>query len=289
MHMLTDSHMDWLYPRLLKHVMKHGEEAAPRSQKTREVRPFIFQLTNPVNRLVTLPERKVNYAFALVESFQFVCGYTDGVQLTRYNSNIKNWLDPKTGNTEASYGELTRDQVLYVANILERDPDSRQAVMSIYNGHEHQKPMLNVPCTCTLQFFVRNGQLELTVYMRSNDLWWGVPYDVFQFTAMQEMIASHLDLPLGTYTHIAGSGHIYEPFFEKATAIADQYDRQPVYPQEPLFFENTDLHSTRVDAEAVLTEERAYPEVIGYLPVKFQEHLATLVDYRKRKESRERR
>ena len=46
--------------------------------------------------------------------------------------------------------------------------------------------------------------------MRSNDLWTGFPYDVFQFTAMQILMSMELGLELGSYTHIAGSLHLYE-------------------------------------------------------------------------------
>jgi thymidylate synthase len=46
--------------------------------------------------------------------------------------------------------------------------------------------------------------------MRSNDIWMGFPYDVFSFTAMQCLMAMELGLGIGTYTHIAGSLHLYE-------------------------------------------------------------------------------
>lgn len=226
---LVASHMNNLYPLILQHILKNGEQVSPRGQLTREIRPLSFTLTNPLNRFITLRERNANYAFALLEALQFIGGTTSGEQQARYNSNIKNWLGAKDGQIEAPYGVLTADQVPYVVDTLAADPDSRQALLSIYHGPEHQKPMLNVPCTCTLQFFVRNDKLELVVYMRSNDLWWGVPYDVFQFTTMQEMIALALGKELGPYTHIAGSSHIYEPFFEKAQKLVDNRCPHPEF------------------------------------------------------------
>ena len=50
----------------------------------------------------------------------------------------------------------------------------------------------------------------MTTYMRSNDIWMGFPYDVFQFTAMQILLSMQLGVELGTYTHISGSLHLYE-------------------------------------------------------------------------------
>lgn len=56
----------------------------------------------------------------------------------------------------------------------------------------------------------------MTTYMRSNDLWFGFPYDVFQFTCMQILMSMELELELGTYTHIAGSLHLYERDYRKS-------------------------------------------------------------------------
>ena len=52
--------------------------------------------------------------------------------------------------------------------------------------------------------------------MRSNDLWLGFPYDVFQFTCMQVLMSMELGIELGSYTHIAGSLHMYKRDFDKA-------------------------------------------------------------------------
>lgn len=209
-----------MYRRLLEYVLDEGERTAPRGEATLEVRPLVFTLLKPYNRLVTFKGRGLNSAFALVEAFQLIAGITDGEQQVRFNSNISNWLG-EDGQIEAPYGVAIRDQLPEVIRLLQRDPDSRQAVVTVYDGKEHFRPMKNVPCTCDLQFFVRKGELEMIAHMRSNDLWWGMPYDVFQFTALQEAVAAAVGRPVGKYTHLAGSGHLYEPFFAKARALVD--------------------------------------------------------------------
>ncbi len=268
-------------------VLTWGEESSPRGQKTREVRPFVFQLRNPVNRLVTLPGRKVNEAFAIVEAFQLVAGECDTDQQVRFNSNIGSWLN-EFGDIEVPYGLAVRDQLQGVLEVLRADPDTRQAVLSIYNGREHRRELRNVPCTCTLQFFVRNGRLEMTVYMRSNDLWWGLPYDVFQFTALQEMVAKALSLPMGTYTHVAGSGHLYEPFYEKASELVGAGWQAETFGS--LFSPDEDFEETRRHVKTVLTCERAAHLGQGMLalepdlPDHYRTLLQTLIDYNSRKQ-----
>jgi thymidylate synthase len=100
------------------------------------------------------------------------------------------------------------DQWEYVKNMLLSDLNSRQAVLHIKTASN--KPSKDVNCTVCLQFLVRDGKLHATTYMRSNDIWMGFPYDVFSFTAMQCKMAMELGVGIGTYTHIAGSLHLYE-------------------------------------------------------------------------------
>lgn len=109
------------------------------------------------------------------------------------------------------------DQLAMVEEILKDNHESRQAVINIKPAVDlrHYKTK-DLNCTVCLQFLIRNDKLYMTTYMRSNDLWMGFPNDVFQFTCMQIWLAMRLGVKLGTYTHIAGSLHLYERDYLKA-------------------------------------------------------------------------
>jgi len=55
--------------------------------------------------------------------------------------------------------------------------------------------------------------------MRSNDVYVGLPHDVFSFTMLQEILCATLEVELGTYKHMVGSLHLYE----KDTAAAEDF------------------------------------------------------------------
>ncbi|MNP18299.1 Thymidylate synthase [compost metagenome] len=57
--------------------------------------------------------------------------------------------------------------------------------------------------------------------MRSNDIYLGMPYDIFSFTMLQEMLALELNVELGSYTHMVGSLHIYEKHFNIFDSLAE--------------------------------------------------------------------
>lgn len=102
---------------------------------------------------------------------------------------------------------------------LRDNQNSRQVVLHIKEARNLiDNPTKDLNCTVCLQLFIREGKLYMTTYMRSNDLWMGFPYDVFQFTCLQTLLAMELDVELGTYTHIAGSLHLYERDYTKGEA-----------------------------------------------------------------------
>lgn len=98
--------------------------------------------------------------------------------------------------------------------LLKKHPETRQAVIHIKEASD--KASKDVNCTVYLQLFIRDGKLIMHTHMRSNDLWMGFPYDIFQFTFIQVLMAMELDLELGEYVHIVDSLHLYKRDYEKA-------------------------------------------------------------------------
>jgi thymidylate synthase len=78
-----------------------------------------------------------------------------------------------------------------------------------------------------MQFFVRERKLDAVVYMRSNDIYLGLPYDVFVFTMLQELFALELGLELGRYHHMVGSLHLYEADIVKARNVLASPSTRP--------------------------------------------------------------
>lgn len=108
------------------------------------------------------------------------------------------------------------NQLANVSGLLRRNPASRKAVVQLFDAPDIMEEHKHIPCTCTLQFMIRGNELQMFTYMRSNDVLWGLPRDVFSFTMLQEIMARALSVELGTYKHAVGSLHLYDR--SKATA-----------------------------------------------------------------------
>ena len=124
------------------------------------------------------------------------------------------------GFFHGAYGPRTRGQYDAMIDRLKADPDSRQAVVTIWNPQwDLVDSKKDYPCTILHQFRIRDNKLNMSVYMRSNDVWLGAAYDFFQFTRVQIAMASVLGIEPGTYAHHVGSLHLYEDNYDMAEAL----------------------------------------------------------------------
>jgi len=202
--------------RLVRHVYNKGTEI----NGTKELINFSFKIKNPIDRLVSV-ERKINFPFAVAEWLAMVtCDGRLSFFKTFINdydkySTDKKFIDGAYGLRISDWGKS--NQIEAAISELAAFNNSRRAVISIFNGSiDLVSKDLWIPCTETFQFLIRDNKLHMIVNMRSNDVYLGVPYDIFSFTMIQEYIAMRLGVPLGTYFHNAGSFHIYERQYQKA-------------------------------------------------------------------------
>lgn len=204
-----------VYEKLLKNVLENGEEVEPRGKLTKEVIQETFCIEDPNYSLIDIPGRNFSLVHAILESLLLVTT-NDTVKVAgHFNERIKNYSDD--GKVlYGAYGRRISPYILSMITKLKEDKDSRQAVLTIHNVKDIVAETKDVPCTITLQFTVRNNKLNMHVYMRSNDLIWGTPYDVFVFTTLQKIVANTMNIKIGKYYHTATSLHIYEDYFEKA-------------------------------------------------------------------------
>jgi len=218
MHVVEDSSADGLFAQLTTLVLGNGIPVSPRGIPTIDVGPTTCVLTNPRSRIVTAEARKINPGFMFADALSLLAGGGSD-WIFGYNQRLREFTDG--GRLHGEYGPRLRDwygvdQLAAVRNRLAQDPASRRACVVLYDPARDFGDSRDIPCTVTMHFVVRDSKLTATTFMRSQDLWLGFPYDVFNFTLLQEVIASSLGLELGPYTHITSALHLYESDLAKA-------------------------------------------------------------------------
>ncbi|MFE0187617.1 thymidylate synthase [Streptomyces sp. NPDC059008] len=204
-------------------LAKGGEKVSPRGMGTREILDVSMRLTQPRARLLYAPPvRLVNPAFAVAETVWHLSG-SDAPWIFDYNTRLRRYADD--GLLRGAYGPRMRnwagevDQLHRIVEILQDDPDSRRATIQLYDPARDAAGHKDVPCTLGFRFHMRSGRLHMSTTMRGQDVWIGMPYDLFFFTTLHELVAGWLGADLGDYHHHVDSLHIYEHDLEKADAL----------------------------------------------------------------------
>ena len=176
-----------------------------------------FYIENPLDHEIENKERKWNPVYAEAEWQWYLSGDRNIAKLAELYGKVpeiwKRMAFPN-GNVNSNYGWQWRrnDQIDYVINLLKNEPDTRQAVITILDMKEHDTFAFDTPCTYAVQFTILNNKLNMSVVMRSNDLWFGFCNDQYQFSKLQHYIWNRLnikDLEIGTYFHYAHNLHLY--------------------------------------------------------------------------------
>jgi thymidylate synthase len=211
MHISADTFDDLLRDVLKRLVRKASSIRVTRGDTT-EIAGVLLELSNPLARLSRTENKRVLFS-GLGELLWYLAGSKE-VQFIQYyvSRYAKESEDGKT--IYGAYGPRLvrprgRDQITNVLKLLKARPNTRRAVIQLFDAADLAVHHTDVPCTCTLQFLIRNGRLHLLTSMRSNDAYIGLPHDVFAFTMLQEIMARSLHVEVGSYKHVVGSLHLY--------------------------------------------------------------------------------
>jgi thymidylate synthase len=217
---------------LLDTLLLTGTEIAPtsmggdwrgRTTKERLCVQTVVPMTRPV---VLCPGRRLRYRFMAAETAWILSGDNRVGAISAFAPALVKLSDD--GRTmSGAYGPPFIDQLSFVTRALAKDPASRQAVISLWRPSPALG--LEIPCTLSLQFLIREGAIHTHVAMRSSDVWLGLPYDWHAFSMMTAYLvlvlrATYPDLRLGLLTVTAGSQHLYAIDWENAQACADRTD-----------------------------------------------------------------
>jgi len=242
-----------MYLQSFQAIKLEGRDITVRGQGCREMRsPVVFEYLKPGYCWMHIPGRRFNPFFALAEVVWILSGRNDVKWLAYFNSKVAQFSDD--GHTfHGAYGERLRawprlyfpstvsdpadpryldkvpiDQFKEVVDKLEADPVTRQAVMSLWDPARDNEPgHRDYPCNSIVYLSLRDGKLDMTVVIRSNDLIWGVPYNAVQFSHIHAYIAGWLNCRIGTLTYFIQNLHYYYDLYPDALkSVSDAAHRK---------------------------------------------------------------
>jgi thymidylate synthase len=194
---------------------------------TNEGLGYSITLENPLDRIVCNDSYKLDLPVAVARFVWMISGNNRLADIKFYHKPVENFSDDGIIVPGSSYGARIRqafpgiDQLKGVIEKLTADSNSRRAAISIYQPTDSTRESKDIPCAFGMFFHVRSGALHSQIVMRSNNATLLLPFNVFEFSLLGEVIASECGVDIGPLKHYAASMHIYESAKSWAERIAN--------------------------------------------------------------------
>jgi len=222
MYMFRSQTADGVWRLAYKAISTPGEKILvqkSRTGDTKELLHVLLVVEDPRQRWVLSRSPVINPAFAIAEVIWILAGSNEASVLNYWFPRLPEFAG-EGPIYDGAYGHRLRhhfgvDQIKRACDVLMANPESRQVVLQLWDvltdlPSEDGRPRSpDVPCNLMSMMKVRNGRLEWTQIMRSNDLFRGLPYNIIQFTVLQEVLAGWLHVDVGAYNHWSDSLHVY--------------------------------------------------------------------------------
>lgn len=123
-----------------------------------------------------------------------------------------------------------RDQLRLAVEALRKDPSDRRVYVSAWDPAEDglgAQGQRNVPCPTSFTFSVTGGELHSSLFLRSSDVFVGLPYDVMGHALLMDAVAHELRIRPGVMHVTLAHAHLYESHWE---LTAEALKQEPVVP-----------------------------------------------------------
>lgn len=223
--------LDSVLHELYRSLDENGQVNEGSRGETKELLGVALRISKPRARISRSENRGKPFS-ALGELLWYLSGSDRLDFISPYVSEYAK--DAVDGVLEGAYGPRLLamrgkiNQFVSIENLLARKRGSRRAVIQLFNAEDIAAEHKEIPCTTTLQFHLREDLLHMSVTLRSNDAYWGLPHDVFCFTMLQEMMARRLNVELGEYYQYVGSMHVYKDYYDHMQAYIAEGVQQTI-------------------------------------------------------------
>ena len=236
--------------------------------------PVLNVYHRPRERVLFSEVRDANPYFHFFESLWMLAGRNDLAYVKHLLPRMAEYSDDGVV-LQGSYGYRWRrnweeDQLFTIIDHLEKNPESRRAVIQMWDPSDLRAPGKDVPCNTQIFISVRGDLLDMTIMCRSNDAIWGCyGANVVHFSYLQEFLACALKKMVGKLYQFSNNFHVYPdmPRFEElyANPSSTNYYLGEAMSPGPLLFQG-DFQTFLMELEDWLdtpTSSSSYPFLSG--------------------------
>ena len=216
---------DACVPLTIKEILDFGMRVESPKDNSFELRNYQTGVSMPQARIMAHPARPLNIVVAVARFVWLVAGNNRVEDIAYYEPKVRGFSDNQLTVPGSDYGARLFEprpglnQIDGVIDRLAANFATRQAAAVVWAPEDAVRASRDIPCTFGMFFDmpsspIKPPQLNMTTIMRSNNAFRILPFNLFEFTMLQECIASELNCETGSYTHWAASMHVYDNSFE---------------------------------------------------------------------------
>ncbi len=245
--------------------------------------PVIVAHHMPTRRVLFDPVRDANPFFHYMEAIWMLSGGRNVDFPSQFAGNLRNYSDDGV-NFHGAYGWRWRncgvDQIHAVCKMLSDDPNTRRAVISMWDFMKDLgKDSKDLPCNTHIYFRITDNQLHMTVCNRSNDLVWGMlGANIVHFSFLQEYIAHEVGADIGTLYQFTNNLHVYEGWENRFSPDENTwYYEHPSYKRVPFNYRTLPMEEAEAfvsgsliepEASSIVLRRNAFPMLESYTAYK---------------------
>jgi len=214
--MIAEKNVMECWKESLKHVFEKGKDFQDENNRTcREVFNLLIKIRNPekdIKAPIKLLNNFKNWKYPPLEEIAKV------ILSNKLAPDYSYSYGPRMFNFQNKIDQINE----FVIPLLKENPNSRRATVSLWDPVKDSKLIKkDIPGLITVDFKLRNNKLNLTAIIRSNDLFFGWPANIYQLYVLQDHIRKKLNCEIGNLDTVSISAHIFKDQFEYIKKILE--------------------------------------------------------------------
>lgn len=245
---------DWFVPdadaalkSTLERVLRDGEtvkggQSASRAsgRDSSELLAYQIVITNARERIIWNAKSPLNAVTGIARFVWTMAGSDRLADIAFYEPRVAPYTDDGISVPGSSYGHRIVqvrpgiNQLTSAITRLKEDLSSRRIAITIFQPEDIVRTSADIPCAFGLFYHVRDGQLYATLIMRSNNAITLLPFNIFEFSLLAEVVACEAGVELGPFVYQAASMHLFTSDAKRAhDIIAADVPAHPPMPPMP--------------------------------------------------------
>jgi len=193
----------------LKYILESGKDFTDENKRVcREILNLVIKVENP--------EKDITKAVEILNSFKkWVYPPLDEIAEVIMSRKLSPTYSFSYGPRLFNFNNAINQIDDFLIPLLKKNNFSRRGIVTLWHPTEDSKSYKReIPALISIDFKMRNKKLNVTAIVRSNDLFFGWPANIYQIFVLQEYVAKELNCKTGSLTTFSNSAHIFKDQFE---------------------------------------------------------------------------